>query len=113
MLSYPQGLAKREVFNEKYSKHRNFVSIYDLTPALLLNSYLAPSSSLIGEVVVGQETSIWNNVVIRGDLNGVFIGNLSSIGDHSMIHTAGSLPNGMPAAVFIGKKNNNSFIKFL
>lgn len=94
---------KREVFNEKYSKHRNFVPIYDLAPTLLINSYLAPNSSIVGEVVVGQECSIWHNVVIRGDLNGVFIGNQTAIGDHSVIHTAGSLPNGMPASVFIGR----------
>ena len=69
----------------------------------MLNAYLSPNSSLIGEVVIGNETSIWNNVVIRGDLNSVRIGNTCSIGDNSVIHTAGSLPNGLPASVTIGK----------
>ncbi len=42
-------------------------------------------------------------MVVRGDLNSVRIGNLCSIGDHTVIHTAGSLPNGLPASVEIGK----------
>lgn len=64
---------------------------------------MAPNSTLIGEVVVGNDTSIWNNCVIRGDLNSVLIGNLTSIGDNTIIHTAGSLPNGLPASVTIGE----------
>lgn len=64
---------------------------------------MAPNSTLIGEVVVGNDTSIWNNCVIRGDLNSVLIGNLTSIGDNTIIHTAGSLPNGLPASVSIGE----------
>ena len=97
-----KALTKSEPYSEKYTKHRNFLSLYDLRPALLLNSYLAPNSTLIGEVVVGNHTAIWHNCVIRGDLNSVIIGNMTSIGDNTVIHTAGSLPNGLPASVSIG-----------
>lgn len=67
---------------------------------------MAPNSTLIGEVVVGNESSVWHNVVIRGDLNSVWVGNMTSIGDNTIIHTAGSLPNGMPASVTIGELLN-------
>ena len=39
---------------------------------------------------------------MRGDINAIRIGNTTSIGDNSVIHTAGSLPTGIPASVNIG-----------
>ena len=39
---------------------------------------------------------------MRGDVNRVEVGMFTSIGDNTVIHTAASLPTGMPARVFIG-----------
>lgn len=76
--------------------------LYDLTPVIYLNTFIAPNASVIGEVIIGNESCIWYGSVVRGDINAVRIGNNTSIGENSVVHTAGSLPTGIPASVNIG-----------
>ena len=57
---------------------------------------------IVGEVRIRQWSSVWYNSVIRGDINSVTIGRFSSIGDNTVVHTAASLPTGMPAGCKIG-----------
>ena len=47
--------------------------------------------------------SVWYNAVIRGDINRVYIGHFSSIGENSVLHTAPSLPTGMNAKLHVGR----------
>jgi carbonic anhydrase/acetyltransferase-like protein (isoleucine patch superfamily) len=56
----------------------------------------------VGEVSLSDFVSVWHNVVIRGDINVVRILTMTSIGDRTVIHTANSLPTGIPAIVHIG-----------
>eukprot|EP00357_Protocruzia_adherens_P023838 CAMPEP_0115002892 /NCGR_PEP_ID=MMETSP0216-20121206/18272_1 /TAXON_ID=223996 /ORGANISM="Protocruzia adherens, Strain Boccale" /LENGTH=202 /DNA_ID=CAMNT_0002368565 /DNA_START=154 /DNA_END=762 /DNA_ORIENTATION=+ len=78
------------------------VNLYDLHPEVH-SAYVAPSATIVGDVLIGDNVGVWNNVVIRGDLYDVRIGSNTSIGDNSTIHTAASLPTGMPATVEIGE----------
>ena len=66
------------------------------------HSFIAPNSTLVGEVYILENCAIWYNVVIRGDINQVLIASHTSVGDNTVIHTASSLPTGIPASVFIG-----------
>ena len=52
-------------------------------------------------------SSVWYNSVVRGDINSVRVGKFVCIGDNTVVHTAASLPTGMPAGVTIG---NNTTI---
>jgi carbonic anhydrase/acetyltransferase-like protein (isoleucine patch superfamily) len=65
--------------------------------------FLAPGSFIIGAVYLAQGVSIWYNVVLRGDVNYIEIGEYSNIQDNSTIHAdsgAGSgLPGGLPTIV--------------
>lgn len=56
------------------------------TPIIKNNAFIASSADIIGEVSVGQESSIWFGCVIRADINSITIGNRSNIQDLSMIH---------------------------
>lgn len=49
--------------------------------------FLAPTSAVIGDVVIGDQCSIWFNVVLRGDVNSIRIGNRVNIQDGSVLHT--------------------------
>lgn len=91
---------------EQHSKHRNIMPIYDLSPAISLHSYVAPNATVVGEVTIGSQSLIWYGVIIRGDMNEVKIGNSCSIGENTVIHTAGALPTGLPATVEIGNLVN-------
>ena len=56
---------------------------------------MASTATLVGEVHINEFATVWNNVVIRGDLNEVVIGSYASIGDNSVISTVASLKTGL------------------
>ena len=57
-----------------------------LTPKIAKNVFVAPSADVIGDVVVGEGSSIWFGCVVRGDVNAIRIGNNTNIQDLSMVH---------------------------
>lgn len=64
---------------------------------------MAPSAVLVGDVDIYEQVSIWNNVVLRGDLNSIKVGAFSNIQDRTVVHAARSSPTGLPAASVIGR----------
>lgn len=56
------------------------------TPAVADGSYVDESAQVIGDVEIGAESSVWMNVVIRGDVNRIRIGSRTNIQDLTMIH---------------------------
>lgn len=57
------------------------------TPEIGKNTYLADNATIIGDVVIGEDCSIWFNAVLRGDVNSIRIGNRVNIQDGSVLHT--------------------------
>lgn len=100
------SVANRVPFVEEHSRHRNIMNLYDLKPAVLLDSFVAPNATIVGEVQIGGESVVWYGAVIRGDMNQIKIGNNCCVGENTVIHTAGSLPTGVPAVVEIGNYVN-------
>ncbi len=62
-------------------------SIRGFTPQIGENVYLAENATIIGDVVIGQDCSIWFNTVLRGDVNSIRVGNKVNIQDGSVLHT--------------------------
>lgn len=62
------------------------LSVRGLTPQVGSGTFLAPNSTLVGDVIVGRDCSIWFNAVIRGDVMPIRIGDMSNIQDGSIIH---------------------------
>jgi carbonic anhydrase/acetyltransferase-like protein (isoleucine patch superfamily) len=58
----------------------------DLTPVVDPSAYVDQSAQVIGDVVIGAESSVWMNVVIRGDVHHIRIGRRTNIQDLTMIH---------------------------
>jgi carbonic anhydrase/acetyltransferase-like protein (isoleucine patch superfamily) len=50
------------------------------------NCFLAENATVTGEVVMGDECSVWFNAVIRGDVNSISIGNKVNVQDGAVIH---------------------------
>jgi len=50
------------------------------------NCYLAENATLLGDVVMGDDCSVWFNAVIRGDVNQIQMGNKVNIQDGAVIH---------------------------
>ena len=57
-----------------------------MTPAIDGSAYVDQSAQVIGDVHIGAESSVWMNVVIRGDVNHIRIGKRTNIQDLTMIH---------------------------
>ena len=62
-------------------------SVRGFTPIIGKNVFLAENAAIIGDVVIGDDCSIWFNAVLRGDVNSIRIGNKVNIQDGAVIHT--------------------------
>lgn len=62
-------------------------SVRGYTPVIGNNCFLADNCTIIGDVVMGDDCSIWFNTVLRGDVNSIKIGNRVNIQDGSVLHT--------------------------
>jgi len=62
-------------------------------PKIAPSAYIAPGAIIIGDVEIGEESSVWFNTVIRGDVHYIRIGEKTNIQDLVMIHvTNGKWP---------------------
>jgi len=55
-------------------------------PKIHETTFVAPSADIVGDVEIGAHSSVWFQVVIRGDVNTIRIGSRTNIQDHSMLH---------------------------
>ena len=58
----------------------------DTFPKIGKDTWIAPSADVVGDVVCGEDCSIWYGTVIRGDVHYISIGDRVSIQDLSMVH---------------------------
>jgi carbonic anhydrase/acetyltransferase-like protein (isoleucine patch superfamily) len=55
-------------------------------PQMGNNCFLAPNATVVGDVVMGDECSVWFNAVVRGDVNYIRMGNRVNVQDNVVIH---------------------------
>ena len=61
-------------------------SVRGYTPSYGSNCFFAENATLIGDVILGDEVSVWYQAVVRGDVNSIRIGNKVNIQDGVVIH---------------------------
>ncbi|MDR1667703.1 MAG: gamma carbonic anhydrase family protein [Bacteroidales bacterium] len=62
-------------------------TVRGFTPVYGENCFFADNAVIVGDVVMGNECSIWFNAVLRGDVNAIRIGNKVNIQDGAVLHT--------------------------
>lgn len=62
-------------------------SVRGFTPVIGRDCFLADNAVIVGDVVMGDECSIWFSTVLRGDVNSIRIGDRVNIQDGSVLHT--------------------------
>ena len=62
-------------------------SVRGFVPKIGENCFLAENAVIIGDTVIGDNSSIWYNAVLRGDVNSIRIGNGVNIQDGAVLHT--------------------------
>lgn len=60
--------------------------VNDKHPQMGDNCFIAPNATIVGEVIMGKECSVWFNAVIRGDVNKIVMGNKVNVQDGAVIH---------------------------
>ncbi len=63
-------------------------SFKDKSPSLSATAFIAENAVIIGDVEVGEESSVWYNCVLRGDVNDIKIGARTNIQDGTVIHVS-------------------------
>jgi carbonic anhydrase/acetyltransferase-like protein (isoleucine patch superfamily) len=61
-------------------------SYRSVSPRVDASAFVDASAQVIGDVVLGPESSVWMNVVIRGDVNQVRVGSRTNIQDLTLVH---------------------------
>ena len=57
-----------------------------VTPTVAASAYIDPSAQVIGDVQVGEHSSIWPNATLRGDVNQIRVGAGSNVQDNAVLH---------------------------
>ena len=66
----------------------SITSYLDFEPAVGARAYLHESAQVIGDVRIGEHSSVWCNAVLRGDVNTIQIGRCTNIQDFSLGHVS-------------------------
>ena len=61
-------------------------TLNDKTPQFGDNCFLAENATIIGDVIMGDDCSVWFSAVVRGDVHYIHIGNKVNIQDNAVIH---------------------------
>jgi carbonic anhydrase/acetyltransferase-like protein (isoleucine patch superfamily) len=57
-----------------------------ILPGIALSAFVDPSAQVIGDVTIGERSSVWPNATIRGDVNFIRIGEDTNVQDNSCLH---------------------------
>jgi gamma-carbonic anhydrase len=71
-------------------------------PRIHSTAYVAPNATVIGEVSLGEEASVWYRAVLRGDINRIEIGPRSNLQDGVIVHVADEFPAFVGELVTVG-----------
>lgn len=91
-----------ESFRETFSRHRPVMNLYDKRPLVAVDAFVAPSASVIGEVLLYERVSVWYGAVLRADKNKIIVGACSNIQDRAVIYCSDKLDSGFSSEVDIG-----------
>ncbi len=73
-----------------------------IRPRIAASAYVDPSAQVIGDVEIGERSSIWPNVVLRADVSGIRIAEESNVQDNCVLHGDVDKPVSIGSRVTIG-----------
>ncbi len=69
----------------------NLIAFQGVGPKLGCDVFVAPNAVIVGNVVVGDESSVWFGTVLRGDVGSIVIGARTNVQDLTLIHMTGGV----------------------
>jgi carbonic anhydrase/acetyltransferase-like protein (isoleucine patch superfamily) len=71
-------------------------------PTIHSSAWVVPGATVIGDVILEEESSVWYGAVLRGDINRILIGPRSNIQDNAVVHVDTDYPTTMGELVTVG-----------
>ena len=71
-------------------------------PKIAPTAFIAPTATVIGDVTIGDEASVWFGAVLRGDVGHIEVGARANIQDNAVLHTTDRVPTVVEEGVTIG-----------
>jgi carbonic anhydrase/acetyltransferase-like protein (isoleucine patch superfamily) len=75
-----------------------------VSPLIDPTAFVAPTATVIGDVTLAEEASVWFQTVLRGDINRIVIGPRSNIQDGAIVHLADEFGTTVGELVTVGHK---------
>ena len=86
------------IFSDRLARH------LDALPTIHPTAFVAPGADIIGDVTLAEESSVWFQTVLRGDINRIVIGPRSNVQDGAVVHLADDLGTFVGELVTVGHK---------
>src|SRR6266700_580442 len=73
-------------------------------PTIHSSAWIVPGATVVGDVTLAEESSVWYGAVLRGDINRIIIGPRSNVQDNAVVHLDTNYPTMVGALVTMGMK---------
>lgn len=84
--------------------HERLTRYLDTKPQIHPSAFVAPGADVIGHVTLEEESSVWYQAVLRGDINRIVIGPRSNVQDGAVVHLADDYGTFVGELVTVGHK---------
>ena len=82
--------------------HSGIAARLNKGPTIHPTAWIVPGATVVGDVTLAEESSVWYGAVLRGDINRIIIGPRSNIQDNAVVHLDTSYPTTMGELVTVG-----------
>src|SRR6266487_1153971 len=82
--------------------HDGIVPRLQKGPTIHSSAWIDPGATVLGDVILEEESSVWYGAVLRGDINRIIIGPRSNVQDNAVVHLETDLPTAVGELVTIG-----------
>src|SRR5438045_9654796 len=82
--------------------HSGITSRLKKGPTIHPTAWIVPGATVIGDVTLEEESSVWYGAVLRGDINRIVIGPRSNIQDNAVVHLDTGYPTTVGELVMVG-----------
>ena len=86
------------IFSDRLARH------LDAAPTIHPSAFVAPGATVVGDVTLAEESSVWFQTVLRGDINRIVIGPRSNVQDGAVVHLADDFGTTVGELVTVGHK---------
>src|SRR4029453_12887776 len=82
--------------------HDGIVPRLQKGPTIHSSAWVVPGATVLGDVILEEESSVWYGAVLRGDINRIIIGPRSNVQDNAVVHVDTGYPTTVGELVTIG-----------